>query len=272
MIIIADAGSSKIDWAVLDTETSHYQSEGWNPTQHQKALVINNKDLKTHLLNCTELHYYSTGAGTSLGIDRAIKELKKYCPAAQINVHGDLLGAARALFKDTEGIAIIIGTGSNVCYYDGQEIKFKTPSLGYLLSDEGSGFAMGKDILKAFFYNKMPADTSQLFLDKYAITKTKLFEIIYSSPRPNASIAAYASFLKSVDNEWKRKLIYKNFEILIQEKILPHKNFLSVPIGFVGSIAKAYHDILEEVCSSYDIKNIKIIARPLDALITYHHE
>lgn len=270
MKIIADAGSTKIDWAVIDSDIQYYHSQGWNPTQDQSDLLIENKDLLNALANCVQLNYYSTGAGAPLGINRALSQLRNYIPNSEINIWGDMLGAARALFNDTQGIAVIIGTGSNVSFYDGNSLSSATPSLGYLLSDEGSGFAIGRDIVKDYFYDRMPSETHQAFEKEYALDRSSFLNSTYSTPRPNATIAKFAKFLKTQDNDWKRNLISSNFTKLATEKILRHKNFLSVPVGFVGTIALAYEELLREVCYSYGIQNIRIIARPLDALIKYH--
>jgi len=268
--IIADAGSTKIDWAVINSDIQYYHSQGWNPTQDQSDLLIEDKDLLYALANCVQLNYYSSGAGSSIGINKAMDQLRNYSPHSEISVWGDMLGAARALFNDTLGIAVIIGTGSNVSYYDGNSLLSATPSLGYLLSDEGSGFAIGRDIIRDYFYKRMPSETHQAFEKEYALERPAFLKATYSTPRPNATIAQYAKFLKTQDNDWKQNLIGSNFTKLVSEKVLRHKNFLSVPVGFVGTIALAYEELLREVCSSYGIQNIRIIARPLDALIKYH--
>ena len=271
MVIIADAGSTKIDWAVNKPNgISYYTSSGWNPTQDPTDLQIDDKELEAYLLDCTSLYYYGTGLGSKEGHDRAMAQLKKMAPISDIHVATDLLGAARALFNTSDGITTIIGTGSNVCYYDGQNLQQATPSLGYLLSDEGSGFAIGKSIIKDFFYRRMPRETHELFLEKYTLSKEDLLKTLYHSPRPNAAIAQYTRFLVEVDNEWKNTLLRGHFDHLIKEKILRHKNFLSVPVGFTGSIADIYSDILKEACAAYDIHHTTIIANPIESLVAFH--
>ncbi len=271
MIIIADAGSTKIDWAVnLADGISYFTTDGWNPTQDKTDLRIDSAILIEHLKNCSDIYYYGTGLGNQEGSDRAVAQLKAYAPTGNIQVATDLLGAARALFKNTEGIVTIIGTGSNVSYYDGQQLHYATPSLGYLLSDEGSGFAIGKNIIKDFFYNRMPKDTHQLFADQYSLSKEDLLQLLYHLPRPNVAIAQYTRFLASVQNEWKNTIIRSHFDHLVKEKILRHKNFLSVPVGFIGSIADIYADILKDACAAYDIHDTIIIASPIKELAVYH--
>ena len=273
--IVIDAGATTMKWAIIHPDGSviKRESAGWNA-----SVAVPFPDLSPELLttlhNCNSLYYYGAGVSSQEKRDLLKNTLHNFNPLIQIEVYSDLVAAARALFTSQPGpkygIVCILGTGSNVAYYEDDKLHYRTPSLGYLLSDEGSGNKIGSAVIKSYFYNTMPSEVSTLFASSYDIHKEEFLTQIYHKPQANKFLASYAAFLSTIDHPWKDALLMTQFRELIEAKILPHKNFLSVPIGFVGSIANVFSKQLEESCKKYDIHNIQIIANPIDRLIDYH--
>lgn len=271
--IVIDAGSTSMKWAVLhkDGSVSKHQSDGWNASMNLPFPEVS-IEICEQIKKAAHLYFYGAGVTSAEKKKCIIDALQKINPNLEIEVHGDLLAAARALYGNGYGIACIIGTGSNVGFYEVGKLHYATPSLGHLISDEGSGNKIGTQIIKAYFYDTMPKAISQRFKEKYGLKKEEVLEQLYRRPQANRYFAGYSPFLVDIDDPWKDALLIDQFQNLIEEKILRHKNFLSVPVGFVGSIAEVFRKQLELCCKKYDIHNVQIMASPLDKLIEYHKE
>jgi hypothetical protein len=269
--IIVDAGSTKIDWAIVEKNEliQKFHTAGWN-ARHDAPFPKLPDDLNTYIHKASNLYYYGAGVSDETVVNEIIRIFTADNSKLTVEAYSDLLAAARALYDDDYGIVGILGTGSNVAYYEDGKLLYKTPSLGYPLSDEGSGTRIGGRLLRDFFYKKMPEKVHQLFDGKYNLSKTEFLEEIYSKPRPNSYIARYTKFLSLIENDYKDYILQEEFRQLIELKILPHKNYLSIPIGFVGSVAHNFKSHLEIACKNYDIHNIKILNSPIDALVEYH--
>ncbi len=269
-ILIVDAGSTNIDWCLIGHSKQYFKSNGWNPTQDHCKLEIPSA-LISEIKQLDRIHYYGSGVSDKNAI-RSVREAFSFLNHNQLEVCSDLLGASRALFGEGEGLAIILGTGSNVAFYSNDNLEFATPSLGYLISDEGSGNHIGKLIIKDYMYGKMPKDIKNLFDEMHPLSKSDILSALYKEPKPNRFLASFCIFLNSISHEWKDDLLLQAFDDLLKYKILPHKNFLSIPIGFVGSIAFNFKEQLERACGNYDIENIKILKNPVEKLSDYHLE
>lgn len=269
--IVVDAGSTNSQWAVLinGEHSTTYKTDGWNATINNTFPTLL-QGLEQDLAKCQRIHFYGAGINSTTTREKLSLELQAYNPNLDILAHSDLMGAARALFGIDYGIAGIIGTGSNIAYYEDGKLEQATPSLGYLLSDEGSASKIGSLIVKSYFYGTMPDHISNTFAQQYPLNKDRLLKNIYSTEKPNAYLGQFTRFLSTIDDPWKDKLLIEEFSKLIALKILPHKNFLSVPIGFVGSIAHAFSKQLEMAAKKYDIHNVKILGDPIDALVEFH--
>lgn len=270
--IVVDAGSTSIKWAIVHTNDSVYKyvTKGWNASLSTPFPDLP-KELMDAIRACKGLYYYGAGVSSEEKKNILSKILSSFNDQMHIEIEGDLLAGARALYgNDGYGLISILGTGSNIAYYENQKLYYATPSLGYLLSDEGSGNKIGSGIIKSYFYGTMPEKIEQLFAKKYDLNKEGLLDQLYLQPQANRYLAQFTEFLSEIKDPWKDALLMSQFQEFIENKILAHKNFLSVPIGFVGSIADVFRKQLEDSCKKYDIHNIQILAKPIDGLVDYH--
>lgn len=276
MIVICDCGSTKADWMFVDEDSSSkiYQTKGFNPYFQNEDWIEN--ELKTNLLNqvsikdVTEVHFYGAGCSDPQRCQIVDTALNRIFTNAKVVVDHDLLAAARALCGREAGIAVIIGTGSNTCLYDGESIIDNVFNLGYLLGDEGSGSNLGKSLLKGFFYREMPADLEEAFISLFGSDKKVILDKVYKESA-NVYLASYAKFVN--DHKYHiyiKKLVMDAFGELIKRHILKYDGANQLPVHFVGSIAYHFSDILQLTLDEYNLKMGKVIKKPIDDLKYYH--
>lgn len=276
MKLIADSGSTKTDWFIeTDDKRLHFfTTKGVNPfyqTYSQIAKMLQD-ELLPELINSTTKEIYFYGAGCSFPDKKEI--VKKAFQATlkhktKIELNSDLVGAARALCGNEEGIACILGTGSNSCHWNGKEIVKNVSPLGYILGDEGSGAVLGKLFIADLLKNQLPTSLSQQFFDEHNTTYETIMNEVYKQPFPNRSLAKYAYFLhKNKGNATIHQLIKKNFHAFVKRNLVQYPQ--NLPVNFVGSIAVAFQDILSEVLSENNFKIGKIIQKPIEELVAYH--
>ncbi|GGK84256.1 BadF/BadG/BcrA/BcrD ATPase family protein [Rufibacter glacialis] len=280
MILIADSGSTKTAWRVLDTqgEAGQAHTVGFNPYYQNTAEIA--QTLQESLLpqltsygSPQEIHFY--GAGCSAPDKKAIvaAALSSLFPAADVQVHHDLEAAARALCGHQEGIACILGTGSNTCLYDGKQIVQNVPNLGFILGDEGSGGYMGKLLVQAFLNLEMPTDVHQAFMDRYNTNRDEIVDHVYSKPYPNRYMATYAKFLfDHQQHPFIHGLITKCFSDFFEKTVVKYPDYQHKETHFVGSIAFYFKDILLAVAKQYGIAVGKILESPIAGLSLYHQQ
>jgi len=189
MQLIIESGSTKADWALFSSkeDAKMYTTHGINPTTLADLDVIElPAELTARLDKVSKIHYYGAGINTMQAVER-IKAwfIKKCVNAKEVQVAEDCLAAARACFGQNEGIIGILGTGSNSSYYDGSQVYNLVPTLGFIISDEGGGTYLGKEILRAYFYGYMPEDVRMVFEDKYLTDKTEILYKLYRGGEPN---------------------------------------------------------------------------------------
>jgi glucosamine kinase len=277
MILIADSGATKTDWRQVFSrqDTRSFQSEGFNPffidSQHIR------KEIESELVpfidsrHVKEVFFY--GAGCSAVEQCIIVEdgLKPIFPDARIKVENDLLGAARALCGHQEGIACILGTGSNSCVYDGKKIIENIPSLGYILGDEGSGAYMGKKLLKEVISLSAPADIRDLFADKYNYSRVHILTHLYQQEMPSRFLASFVHFItENIKHPFMHALVHDAFQDFFNIQVLKYPRCTEVPLCCTGSVAYYFSDILKEVAKENGIEIKKISQSPIDGLIEYH--
>ncbi len=278
--LIADAGSSKVDWCLIDelgNVKKSFTTEGIN------ALLISTEDLDKSLAAVKEqlgpesmedeIHYYGAGCATPAICGKVTKALHRLFPTAIVYVNSDLLGAARASCGRKPGIACILGTGSNSCLYDGTTIINNVPSLGYILGDEGSGAALGKRLVADAFKGHLPAMVRENFLESYQITLADILEKVYSSSTPNKFLASLVPFLKeNIWNPYIYSLVLEELTLFVKRNVAMYVGAHSLPVNFVGSIAFHFSKILKEAAATHGYKVNQIIASPMEGLIAYHAE
>jgi N-acetylglucosamine kinase-like BadF-type ATPase len=279
MRLIADSGSTKTDWILLDDQNiiCEYKTVGLNPYLNSKETIMNvlRNDLLTsycagNIKNTTSIDFY--GAGCSVAAkSKVIKDaLHCFFPFADIEVSHDLLGAAKAACGSKPGIAVILGTGSNSCYYDGENIVDNVISLGYILGDEGSGCYMGKKLLQDFLNKDMPEKLQNILFEETGVTAEIIFENIYKKQRPNKYMASFSEWIAQhlKAHVYLQDLVKDSFEAFFKQHIIKYKNHKTLPLNIVGSVGYAYLDILTEVANSFDCKIGNAIKSPLQGLIS----
>ena len=160
MRLIIDAGSTKMEWILLEGNAviQRFTTEGFNPNYAEKQCLVETFQGASLPKEIQFIHYYGTGCGNEQNCQIIKEVFQNYFPDAKIHVTHDLMAACHALFGHEKGIACILGTGSNSCLYDGENIVEKAISLGYMVGDEGSGMRIGREVVRAYFYGFMPED------------------------------------------------------------------------------------------------------------------
>ncbi len=277
MIIVADSGSTKADWAVVTPEGSHriVVTMGFNPVYHQEALIYEEtyKALEdtVETESVKELYYYGTGCWDNEKKSVIAGAMARIFPKAQIQVHHDLLGAARAACGNQAGIACIIGTGSNSCLFDGDQIQDNVTNLGYFIGDEGSGAFLGKELIKAYFYRELPKSLFYEFEQKVPGGKAEILENVYRKPTPNVYLATFTKFLgEHRAHPFIQKLLYRSFEEFIDRHARKYKSHLSLPVSFVGSVAYYFKEFIEAVLQERSMIVGNFVKKPIDSLVDFH--
>ena len=276
MKIIADSGSTKTQWIVVSNEGKQISlfSQGINP------YFIDAKEIEQLVKTCfvnfdfsdvKELVFY--GAGCALPDKCAIvhQGLSTVFLKASIRVHSDLLAAAHALFANKSGVACILGTGSNAAVYDGNEFSNRIKSLGYLIGDEGSGSYIGKQFLQSYLRDLMPEDLSKAFEQEYKVEIPEVLDRLYKKPFPNRYLAGFTSFASEhTHHGFIRNVIRNSFQDFIKYQLKTLHFDSKLPIGFVGSIAYYFQDILKDELEASGYVPGQIIKEPINNLVKFH--
>ena len=278
MILIADSGSTKTDWRILEQNvvTAQTQTVGFNP-YYQDADSIANELIANLLPICKhdvrQVFYYGTGV-TNDEKAGVIKEaiLKVFPTCSHIEAQSDVVGAARATCGREAGIACILGTGSNSIYFDGKKTDFQVPPLGFWLGDEGSGGHLGKRLILSYLHKEMPLEIRKKFEEKYgAMDRLTVLENAYHKPFPNRYFASFSRFLfDNLDNDFCPNLVKQCFDEFFQKYILKYPMCHQVRVNFVGSVAFYYKDLLTQVADNQGISIGKILEKPIDGLVEFH--
>lgn len=267
-ILIADSGSTKTEWWYAGTIK---RTQGLNPffvSSEDIAQILESELLLDSIPD--EIYFYGAGA-TSEKSPVISEALQRVFPKATISVHSDMLGAARALCGDSPGIACILGTGANSCYYDGKEIQDNVSPLGFIIGDEGSGAVLGKLFLGALLKNQFPKGLKEEFLNQHNITPAEIIDRIYRQPLPNRYLASFSPFIaEHLDLKEIRSMVVGAFRLFIVRNIKQYPQHTSSPVHFVGSIAKYYEKPLREACDQEGIVLGNILKAPIEKLAEYH--
>jgi len=198
--LIADSGSTKAEWCLLDGKKKKtIFTQGISPYFLTLTEIVDilEKELKPKMKGVSPsiIHFYGTGCSNPANVKMMKQALKKIFPKATITVDHDLMGAAKALCGDQKGIACILGTGSNSCYFNGKKILKNSPGLGYVLGDEGSGAYLGRKVVQYYLYNTFDPDLMDRFKAKFNMGAVEILDAIYKQPMPNRFLASFAVFL-----------------------------------------------------------------------------
>lgn len=276
MILIADSGSTKTDWMLLhEGKRQVFRTSGINPyfLNEEAIMAVMREDaaLRTVARQVRSLHFYGAGCTEKLHIQQVDKALRAFFPKSKVEVKTDMLGAARAVLGNRKGIAAILGTGSNSCSYDGENLVESVPSLGYLLGDEGSGMYIGRLLIKSMLVNEFPIEIRTAFDKHFGLTQADIITATLSKPMPNRFLASFCKFFVNyLDDPPVRVLVWQAFRDFMNVHITEYADYKSLPVGFVGSVAFFFQEALREVVSEFDIEDVIIIQSPIEALGEYH--
>jgi len=277
MYFIAESGSTKCDWMLVDGKNnqSFCSTMGFNPYFHSSDLIETElkKVEKIAAIASDIKGVYFYGAGCSSDELNATVEagLKKVFVNAKILVDHDLLACAYATYSGKPQISCIIGTGSNSCYFDGKNVSEVVPALGYILGDEGSGSFFGKQLIANFLYHRLPNEIEQDFIAEYNFSKDDLVEHVYMKPNANVFIASFMPFIaKHKDNPYFKDMVREGFKRFIDVHVTCYKNYQDVEVNFVGSISQIFEQELREAAAVYNVTIGSLIRRPAEALVAYH--
>lgn len=279
MRLLVDSGSTKADWIAIDEDGKILfttRTLGLNPEildeeeiierLNDKFDILQNKDKATHLF------FYGAGCGTDRMKIMLSQAFQKYFPNAIVDVQEDTYAAVFATTpKGEQAIVSILGTGSNCSFFDGKVLHQKVQSLGYIVMDDCSGNVFGKELIRKYYFNKMPKELAVEFEKEYNLDPDFIKSKLYKEPNPNAYLATFAKFLiQNKEHEFCRKIIFKGMKSFIKNYIRQYDNCKEVPVHFVGSIAFYLKDELQIMFDKYEMKLGNVLRRPIDGLIAYH--
>ena len=277
MTIIVDSGSTKTDWIFLtkNGREIHKNSMGFNPVFHSSESITRATQKLIDDDICSDdkgsIYYYGSGCWDEQRKQIVRDGLQAVFKHYKINVCHDLLGAARATCGQTEGIACILGTGSNSCLFDGQEVVDNVTSIGYMLGDEGSASHLGKKLIRHYFYREIPKD---LITDLEAFIgggKKEVLEKTYGNEHPNVYLASLARFLSQhLEHPFIQRILYRSLSEFIDRHVRKYDGHMRLPIHFVGSIACVFQEMLQIILAERNMIPGRFIKKPIDELKKYH--
>ncbi len=276
MLLIADSGSTKTTWAVLHKnpeDTIFIETSGINPfyqNTHEIYKVLEQEhNFKTKEFD--SIWFYGAGCANELTKKTVGDALDQFFSANEIHVESDLMAAAHALCQEEEGIACILGTGSNSCHYDGRNIIAHVPPLGFILGDEGSGAVLGKKLLSDILKNQMPQEITQKFFAAFKTDTSEILNHIYKQPFPNRYAAGFTRFIaENISHPELQKLVKSSFDRFLERNVLQYAKSFSLPIHFTGSIACIFKPLLEESLRNHQLNAGRILKAPMEGLINFH--
>ncbi|NML72383.1 ATPase [Chryseobacterium sp. RP-3-3] len=278
MVAIVDSGSTKSDWVILDDFKKVFlktETIGFNPNFINRELIVSEIEKNSSLIlvknSITKIFFYGSGCGVKKNCETIEEELKKIFTKAEIVVKEDLMAAAYAAYGGKPAVVCILGTGSNSCYFDGENLKIKLPSLGFLIGDEGSGSAIGKQLVRRYFMQKLPADLLAEFEQNYTLTVEDALQNMYHSPRPNAYLADFNKFvIERKEHPYFKDMVYKEMKDFFEYQVIPYEESKDAEINFIGSIAYYYEDILRSVAEEFHLNVGHVVQKPIESLVDYH--
>lgn len=276
MILIADSGSTKTDWAVVDDGrmVASMATQGINPF-HQDSDIIGTV-IETELLPKMgdiypeEIYFYGSGCREDK-VEMMCSILGRAFPhCARIEAQGDLLAAARAVCGANEGIACIMGTGANSCLYDGNRVVENTPPLGYILGDEGSGAVLGKLFVNALFKGQLPESLKDEWLAETGLSLNIIINKVYREPLANRFLASTSKFIRQhLEVKQLEEMVVDNFREHFRRNVNRYGR-KDLPVGAIGSVAYYYREQLEKAAMAEGYSLGKVMRSPMDGLMRYH--
>ncbi|MBP1839985.1 N-acetylglucosamine kinase [Formosa algae] len=284
MILIVDSGSTKSDWMAVDKNGNQLlekiRTNGLNPAilseKKLRKIIKGSKALKQHKKEVTHVFFYGAGCGTDKPRELLKGILEEFFENAEISVDEDTMAAVFSTINSPTEAAVvcILGTGSNCSYFDGEKLHQRVKSLGWSLMDDASGNYFGKQLIRDYYFNKMPETIRVAMADKYNLEADYIKYNIYKQPNPNAFLASFAEFMfLNKDSEYIQNLIKQGVRLFATNMILQYKEELkTVPVHFAGSIAYFAKDEIMQVAKELDFTVGNFIRRPIEGLAKFHTE
>ena len=274
--LIADSGATKAEWCLLNKAGKETLfTQGISPyflnTEQIAELVTNELSIELKKVSIDHIYYYGTGCSNIENAKSIKTALLRVFPKTQVHVNTDLMAAARAVCGHEKGVACILGTGSNSCYYNGKNIAKNSPGIGYVLGDEGSGAYLGKKVLQYYLYDTFDEDLRARFDARFVTTASEILDNVYKKPLPNRYMASFALFLAENRGHFMiENIIEDGLNDFFFQHLCKYNEVWKYPVHFVGSVASGFKDVLEELCGSYEFELGKIMKNPMEGLVRYH--
>jgi glucosamine kinase len=276
MLLIADSGATKAAWCLSNGSTHTYlETPGISPYFLKGAQI--QELLQTQLVpqlngaDIQEICYYGTGCSKPENAKLIERSLKKVFSQACVNVATDLQAAAKSLCGHAEGVACILGTGSNSCVFDGKKVVKNNPAPGFILGDEGSGAYLGKKVLQHFIYHTFDDELMQQFQEKYRTDYTTILQQVYQQPQPNRYLASFTTFLTANRGHYMiENIIEDGLNDFFFVHLYKYAETWTLPIHFTGSIAWHFRDVLDTLCHAMELQLGHVVKAPIEGLVAYH--
>ncbi|MES2808645.1 MAG: N-acetylglucosamine kinase [Bacteroidota bacterium] len=277
MILVADSGSTKTDWLLKQPgkEAVAFRTPGLNPyflTEKEIVKILQDQasDLVAFGSEVKEIYFFGAGCSSPDRHEIVSNALSALFSKAYISVDSDLLASAYATCGHEKGLCCILGTGSNISFFDGEEIHAGKHGLGFILGDEGAGTWFGRTLMTDFLYGRMPEEIHTLFQNTYPLTKEEVIRNVYQRPAPNSYLASFARILNVIrKTEYGKELIKRGLQEFIDTNIKSYPEYHAYKTHFVGSIAFVFANELKALCKSQDIHVGKIIKQPINDLLAF---
>lgn len=275
MILVADSGSTKTDWmGYSPNEQINFNTQGINPyflNAHDIfKLFSKKKEIAAYASQVKEVYFFGAGCSSPDKVEIISNGISSFFTNAYVSVEHDLMGSAYATCGDKKGLTCILGTGSNISYYDGKTLHHGAHGLGYVLGDEGSGTWFGRKLITSYLYNQMPAELAFEFGQEYQIDKETVITNVYQKPAPNTYLAAISRFMVNhKEHPFIVNILREGFQEFVDSNIKDYSNYKSLDCHFVGSIGFIYQDILREVCLNSQVKVGQILQKPIEGIYNY---
>jgi len=276
MILIADSGSTKTEWREIEGGKSgrSYISSGINPffvTGDDIIRLLGTELPEMMGKTVSRIFFYGTGVSNASKAEIVRGALSSFFRTDNLFIGSDLLGAARSLCQDQAGIACIIGTGSNSCYYDGKNIVSNVSPLGYILGDEGGGAVIGRKLVAGVLKKQLPGIVIENFFRAYPYTPAEILDNVYNMPAPNRFLGQFTRFISdNIHVPELQAMITSSFDEFITRNVLSYPEARKYPIHFTGSIAYHFRPFLEELLSKHRLQPGIFTLTPMENLVSYH--
>ncbi|MCX6319513.1 MAG: N-acetylglucosamine kinase [Bacteroidetes bacterium] len=274
--LIADSGATKAEWCLVNNgRKKTIFTQGISPyflNSDQIVELLRNELLpRIKNVEVDEVFYYGTGCANPDNARMVKSSLGKLFKGAHTEVTHDLMAAARALCGREKGVACILGTGSNSCYYNGKKIIKNSPGLGYVLGDEGSGAYLGKKVVQYYLYGTFDDELRGRFDLTYTTNASEILENVYKKPMPNRYLAGFTRFLADNRGHYMiENIIEDGLNDFFFQHLCKYREAWKLPIHFAGSVAFGFKDVLQHLCNSYELELGKVMKNPMQGLILYH--